>query len=79
MSDASAPPSPPDDRPPSERRRNVALRELIDEMMDSIRVATNRDLWSTEERTQYERELATIMTRVRGAAVPQSDGDSPAA
>jgi hypothetical protein len=62
MTDESRP------RPGSERRRNHALRELIDEMLASIRSATNRDLWTPEERTQYEQELATIMSRVRSEA-----------
>ena len=62
MTDESRP------RPGSERRRNHALRELIDEMLASIRSATNRDLWTPEERTQYEQELAGIMTRVRSEA-----------
>lgn len=66
------------DRPPSapaagarppERRRNAALRELIDEMLASIRVAANRELWTADERAQYERELAEIMVRVRTEAV----------
>ena len=60
------------DRPASpghERRTNAALRELIDEMLASIRAATSRELWSTDERTQYERELGEIMTRVRAEAV----------
>ena len=52
----------------SERRRNHALRELIDEMLASIRTAAKRDLWTPEERTQYEQELAGIMTRVRSEA-----------
>ncbi|GJG85722.1 hypothetical protein tb265_09030 [Gemmatimonadetes bacterium T265] len=55
-------------RPP-ERRRNAALRELIDEMLASIRTAANRDLWTPDERAQYERELAEIMARVRSEAV----------
>jgi len=57
----------------SERRRNHALRELIDEMMASIRTAANRDLWTPEERAQYERELAGIMARVRGEAVHREE------
>jgi hypothetical protein len=52
-----------------ERRKNAALRELIDEMLASIRAATQNELWSTDERTQYERELAEIMTRVRSETV----------
>ena len=59
---------------PSDRRTNVALRELIDEMMASIRVATQGNLWTTEERSQYESELATIMSRVRDEAVRKQNG-----
>ena len=55
-----------------ERRRNAALRELIDEMLASIRTAANRELWTPDERAQYERELAEIMVRVRTEAVGRS-------
>ena len=48
-----------------ERRKNPALRELIDEMLASIRTATHNELWTVEERAQYEKELAEIMVRVR--------------
>ncbi len=78
MSDESTQP-----RPGSERRRNHALRELIDEMLASIRSAANRDLWTPDERAQYEQELAGIMARVRsqstrpGMATPSSrSGDA---
>ena len=62
-------PDPGDAAPRSDQRRNVVLRELIDEMMASIRAASRRDLWTAEERAQYEDELAMIMTRVRKEAV----------
>ena len=70
-------PPPPDSTSgnPDDRRRNVALRTLIDEMMSSIRTATQGNLWTTEERAQYERELATIMSRVRDHAVPKDNGN----
>jgi hypothetical protein len=55
--------------PGPDRRRNAALRDLIDEMLASIRVATNRELWSADERADYERQLAEIMTRVRREAI----------
>ena len=55
--------------PDVERRRNPRLRELVDEMLASVRVAARRDLWSEEERKQYEAELADIMRRVRFEAV----------
>ena len=56
-------PTPP--LPGSERRKNAALRELVDEMLASIRTATRNELWSDQERAQYEQELAGIMSRVR--------------
>ncbi len=52
-----------------ERRRNHRLRELVDEMLASIRVAAGQDLWNPEERAKYEAELAEIMGRVRTEAV----------
>jgi hypothetical protein len=70
MSDHSAsPPSGGDRDGQQDRRSNIALRELIDEMMLSIRTATQGHLWTSEERAQYERELAMIMSRVRNEAV----------
>jgi hypothetical protein len=71
-SDAS--PNAPSAPKPPERRRNQALRELVDEMLASIRVAANRDLWTAEERKQYESELSLIMTRVRSEAVNRPEG-----
>ena len=63
----------------SERRRNHALRELVDEMLASIRAAARQDLWTTEERAQYERELSTIMSRVRTEAIGGEDAGAPKA
>lgn len=73
MTDRPAAASGPNARPP-ERRRNAALRELIDEMLASIRTAANRELWTPDERAQYERELAEIMARVRSEAVRPAPG-----
>ncbi|MES2522717.1 MAG: hypothetical protein V4617_08485 [Gemmatimonadota bacterium] len=53
----------------SERRRNPRLRELVDEMMASIRAAANVDLWSDAERTRYQEDMARIMESVREHAV----------
>lgn len=52
-----------------ERRNNPHLRELVDEMMASIRVAANSDLWSPEERERCENDLARIMASVRAKAL----------
>jgi hypothetical protein len=56
-----------------DQRSNRVLRELIDEMMTSIRGAARRDLWTPEERAQYEDELSMIMMRVRKEAVHLTD------
>lgn len=79
MIDAQQPDAPSDassDASPEpvgrERRRNHALRELVDEMLASIRTAVNRELWTPEERAQYEGELAQIMARVRSEAVSRT-------
>jgi hypothetical protein len=53
-----------------ERRRNAALRELIDELLFRVRDANqHRDFWTPEARAKAEQELSTIMSRVRGAAL----------
>ena len=59
--------SPIPNTPPngSERRRNPRLRELVDEMMASIRAAANVDLWTPEERDRCQTDMARIMESVR--------------
>jgi hypothetical protein len=52
-----------------ERRQNPRLRELVDEMLASIRVAANMDLWTAEERARYEADMARIMESVREHAL----------
>ncbi len=52
-----------------DRRSNVRLRELVDEMMASIRAAANMDLWTPEERASYEADMARIMSTVRDQAL----------
>jgi len=52
-----------------DRRSNARLRELVDEMMASIRAAANIDLWTPEERLSYEAEMARIMSTVREQAL----------
>jgi hypothetical protein len=53
----------------ADRRRNPRLRELVDEMLASIRAATNSELWSPEERAAYEADMARIMDSVRQQAL----------
>ena len=52
-----------------ERRKHTHLRELIDEMMASLRAAANRDIISAEERADADAQLAAIMARVHAEAV----------
>ena len=58
-----------DGRSPLDRRRNARLRTLVDEMLESIRVAQRNDTWTPEERERAEADLARIMAQVRRAAV----------
>lgn len=51
-----------------ERRHNPRLRELVDEMLASIRAAANVDLWTPEERARYEEDMMRIMSNVRSQA-----------
>ena len=60
-------------KPDPERRRNAALRELIDELLFRVRDANQHlDFWTPEERAKAEQELSSIMSRVRGAALQKT-------
>ena len=52
---------------------NPRLRELIDEMLASIRAAHRIDLWTEEERVRYEQELGRIMDTVRTEALVRAN------
>jgi hypothetical protein len=52
-----------------ERRTNPRLRELVDEMLASIRAAHNVDLWTNDERARYQADMARIMESVREHAI----------
>jgi hypothetical protein len=56
-----------------ERRRHHHLRDLIDEMLASLRAAANRDIISAEDRADAERQLAAIMARVHAEALHLGD------
>lgn len=52
-----------------ERRSNVELRAVIDEMLERIRDYRRLiGAWTPDERAQAERELEMIMARIRRAA-----------
>ncbi|HEY7894821.1 MAG TPA: hypothetical protein VIC24_07985 [Gemmatimonadaceae bacterium] len=57
------------EQPAVERRSNVVLRSLVNEMLQRVRDLSRRTAaWSVEERTQAEAELERIMSRVRDEA-----------
>jgi hypothetical protein len=59
----------------SERRRNAALRKLIDEMLSQVRgIQRENEAWTPQERATAEAELDRILTRVRNVAVAR-DGE----
>ena len=54
---------------PTDRRRNLALRRLVDEMLGQVRhMHGAAPLWTAEERAQAEAQLEIIMARVRREA-----------
>jgi len=53
----------------SDRRSNLVLRALIDEMLERVReLNRNNGVWNTEDRARAEAELDSIMARVRRVA-----------
>jgi hypothetical protein len=62
----------------NERRSNPRLRELVDEMLASIRAAHNVGLWTTQERAKYEADMARIMESVREHAIDHGRGAAKA-
>jgi hypothetical protein len=52
-----------------DRRKRVALRRLIDEMLAEIRAAANEENWTSDARAQAEQDLARIMDQVRHEAM----------
>lgn len=70
MSSQSNPESPLGADPnPAERRSNLVLRALIDEMLERVReLNRNTGVWNGDERARAEAELDAIMARVRRIA-----------
>ena len=55
----------------------MALRALIEAMLDQVRNASRRTaLWTPEERADAEAQLAAIMSRVRSEALAAREGES---
>ncbi|MFL5613885.1 MAG: hypothetical protein ACJ796_09530 [Gemmatimonadaceae bacterium] len=55
--------------PADDRRKRVALRRLVDEMLAEIRAAANEENWTADARAQAESDLARIMEQVRREAM----------
>jgi hypothetical protein len=54
----------------NERRGNLVLRALIDQMLEKVReVNRNSQKWSDAELARSQTELEALMARVRKAAV----------
>ncbi|HVE77962.1 MAG TPA: hypothetical protein VNA89_03820 [Gemmatimonadaceae bacterium] len=52
-----------------DRRNNVVLRSLIDDMLERVReMNRNNGVWTGDERARAEAELEGIMARVRRVA-----------
>jgi hypothetical protein len=58
-----------------ERRRRLALRALVEEMLTEIRSAASEDDWTPEERQRAEADLARIMDQVRREAFRASPAE----
>ncbi len=53
----------------NDRRSNLVLRALIDEMLERVReMNRNTGVWSADDRAKAEAELDSIMARVRRVA-----------
>jgi hypothetical protein len=56
-------------RKSSERRSNLVLRSLIDEMLERVRELNRRATdWTPDDRARAEADLESIMARVRRIA-----------
>jgi len=59
-----------------DRRSNLVLRALIDEMLERVRELNRRTgTWSGDDRARAEAELDSIMARVRRVAAQQTSSD----
>jgi hypothetical protein len=59
-----------------DRRSNLVLRALIDEMLERVRELNRRTgTWSGDDRARAEAELDSIMARVRRVAARQTASD----
>ena len=65
--------------PGQERRSNLVLRALIDDMLDRVReLNRNATAWSDEKRERAETDLEGVMARVRRIASQGSQGSARA-
>jgi hypothetical protein len=65
--------------PAQERRSNLVLRVLIDDMLDRVReLNRNATAWSVDDRERAEADLEGVMARVRRVASQGSQGTARA-
>lgn len=61
---------------PAERRRNLFLRSLIDDMIAQVReLQQHAGPWPPDERARAEAALERIMSQVRSEALRRSAAD----
>lgn len=69
--------------PEHRRPENRRLRELVDEMLVTVRIAAGRDLWTAEDRltatTQLDEMLGDTMRRLRREVMEPGGGGAPVA
>jgi hypothetical protein len=58
-----------------ERRSNLVLRALIDDMLARVRELNSARLWAEGERERAEAELEDVMDRVRRIATQGPHGE----
>lgn len=68
--------------PEMRRPENHRLRELVDEMLATVRIAAGRDLWTAEERqsatTHLDAMLGETMRRLRREVMEPGGAGAPA-
>jgi hypothetical protein len=61
-----------------EKRKRLALRALVDEMLAQIRATSSSEGWSPEDRRRAEEDLERIMSQVRTEAMREATGEGKA-
>jgi ribosome recycling factor len=65
----------PNDQPTPdqiEKRKRLALRSLVDEMLAQIRATSSSESWTPDDRRRAEEDLERIMNQVRTEAMREA-------